>query len=311
MTANTNRVKQFKFSVGGIVFEYIADDSLLLEVPEAHGGFTVMQGKPDIIIRVHCGELPKLHLEKKLYGNHESGEVWELYQSKDKLEFRLFSSLLGPLPYRVAVFDSSFTRGELYIRPRESAGTEDNSGLPSYDPVEYPLDEVFFVNLLSHGYGVNLHACGVKTGNDGIIFCGVSGAGKSTIAELWKKRPVKLLSDDRIIVRRIDGRLLMFGTPWHGDANVSLNEKAPLRAIYFLKQSKDNQANPLDLTESAFRLIVRSFPTFYSRKGMEYTLGLVSEIAQEVPCYELEFTADQRAIDTVLSHVESITQQSR
>jgi len=163
------------------------------------------------------------------------------------------------------------------------------------------------VNFLSLGRGVDLHACGVKMGNQGILFSGVSGAGKSTIAEFWKKQDVDLLSDDRIIVRKVDGEFLMYGTPWHGDAKVSVPDKAPLKTIYFLKQSKENQAVQLNIPESTFRLIVRCFPTYYSKEGMGYTLGLVSDIVEKVPCYELQFTPDERAIDTVLCHVESIT----
>jgi len=302
-------LKRFKISVGGIIIEYIADDSLMLKVFKTHHGFMVKLGKPDLSIQVHYGDLPSMYLEDKLFDVSESGGVWTLYRSKENYELTLTSPVFGPEPYRLAVFDTDFSHGDLYIRSHvvyEEVKRE-NGELSCCDPVEYPLDEVIFVNLLSRGRGVDLHACGVKTGDKGIIFSGVSGAGKSTIAELWKKKEVDLLSDDRIIVRRTDDHLMMYGTPWHGDAGVSLPEKAPLKAVYFLEQSEENRAVPLQAADAAFRLMVRSFPTYYSREGMEFTLGLVSEIAQEVPCYALQFTPDERAIDTVLSHVESLS----
>lgn len=313
MADNTNRAKQFKVSVGGTIIEYVADESLLLKLSETHSGFIVKQGKPDISIKVHYDSLPDLRLEEKLFDVREKGGVWALYNSQGKFELTLTSPLSGPTPYRAAIFDADFTRGELYIRPNASSRGQSSPvkkgavELPCYDPTEYPLDEVIFVNLLSRGRGVDLHACGISLGNKGIIFSGVSGAGKSTIAELWKKKEVDLLSDDRIVVRRIDGRLLMFGTPWHGDARVSLPRKVPLKAVYFLEQSKETWLFPLDVAESAFRLMVRCFPTYYSKQGMEYTLSFITELAQEIPCYELRFTPDERAIETVLSHVESLT----
>ena len=314
MIDNIERLKEFKISIGRIIIEYIADESLSLKVFESHRGFIVKNGKPDLSIKVHYGKLPDLGLEEKLFDVREKGGVWALYRSKENFELTLTSPFFGPEPYRVAMFDTDFTHGELYIRPYTSSGERDSldkqdiSELPCCDPTAYPLDEVIYVNLLSRGRGVDLHACGVSIGNKGILFSGVSGAGKSTIAELWKKRKVDLLSDDRIIVRRTDGHLMMYGTPWHGDAGISLPEKTPITAIFFLEQSKENRAVPLKPADAAFRLIVRSFPTFYSKEGMEYTLYFITEIVQEIPCYELYFTPDDRAINTVLSHVESITQ---
>ena len=309
LTDNVNKRKEFKVSVGGIIIEYIADESLLLKVSQAHQRFIVKQGEPDLSIKIHYGELPDLRLEEKLFDVREQGGVWALYRNQENFELILTSPFFGPVPYRVAVFDANFTHGDLYIRPHaSSAGKEilveqDAVEIPCCDPTEYPLDEVIFVNLLSRGRGVDFHACGVSTGDKGIIFSGVSGAGKSTMANLWKKRDVSILSDDRIVVRRIDGRLFMFGTPWHGDARASLPEKAPLSAVYFLEKSQENRSIPLNITESAFRLMVRCFPTYYSRQGMEYALSFITELVQETPCYALQFTPDQRAIDEVLNNV--------
>ncbi|MFC1948420.1 hypothetical protein ACFLXY_10940 [Chloroflexota bacterium] len=306
-----NGIKQFKICIAGIIVEYVSDESLLLKVNESYHGFIVKSGNPDLSIIVHYGELPSLHLEKKLFDAREKGGIWALYQDKESIILTLTSPLFGLEPYKVAIFDANFTNGELYIRPTSSL--EDNPGrqgyveLPCFDPTEYPLDQVVFVNLLSHGRGINLHGCGVSFGDQGVFFSGVSGAGKSTIAELWKtKTDVGLLGDDRIIIRRINNHYSMFGTPWHSDARVSLNEEAPLTAIYFLKHSKENKVISLDEADSVFRLMVRSFPTYYSKRGMEYTLDFITGLAEAIPCYELEFTPDENAIETVINHVKSL-----
>lgn len=305
---STNRIKQFKYNVSGIIIECVADESLLLRVSESHQRFLVKQGKPDISIKVHYGNLPDLRREETLFDARESGGVWTIYRSQDKFELTLTSPACGPEPYRAVLFNAEFTQGNLYINSLAPSGADKQGAheLPCYDPIEYPLDEIIYVHLLSRGLGVDLHSCGVSFGNKGILFSGVSGAGKSTIAELWKKKEVDLLSDDRIIVRRIEGDFLMFGTPWHGDARVSLPEKAPLKAIYFLEQSKENKILPLNIADSAFRLTVRCFPTYYDKQGMEYTLDFITELVKAVPCYELQFTPDDQAIETVLSHVESL-----
>src|SRR5207237_1133299 len=74
----------------------------------------------------------------------------------------------------------------------------------SVSPLEYPLDELLITNWLSCGRGVEVHACGlVDRESGGHLFLGHSGAGKSTTTLLWKKlRDVRVLSDDRIILRK-------------------------------------------------------------------------------------------------------------
>lgn len=54
--------------------------------------------------------------------------------------------------------------------------------------------------------------------------------------------------------------------------------------------------SPIDATS---RMIVRSFPTFWDKKGMEFTLGFIDELVTEVPCYELGFVPDKTVIDLV------------
>ncbi len=292
---------QCKLSVGRVVIHFIAADGVGLEVTEPHSRFLVRDGKPDLTLVVHFGGLPKLGLEEKLF---ESGGIWTLYRSGAQYELTLSAPPTGPVPYQVAVIDSDFESGDVHTRvipgSSDSTAAKKEGKLARINPTGYPLDEVLVVNLLSRGRGVELHGCGVVLDGRGILFSGVSGAGKSTLANLWKKRPdVPILSDDRLIVRRIDGRFWMFGTPWHGDAKTALPQGVPLEKVCLIKHSPENYALPLKASDAASRLLVRCFPTFWDRSGMLYTLGLLGEIAEEVPCYELGFVPDDSILDFV------------
>ena len=72
-------------------------------------------------------------------------------------------------------------------------------------PLEYPLDELLLQGLLARGRGAEIHACGIADGSGrGLLFVGQSGAGKTTMARLWEgERGITVLSDDRIILRRV------------------------------------------------------------------------------------------------------------
>ncbi len=286
----------FAVRVGGVTIRLSSTD-VKLQLQPFYKAFVTLDDHADIAIEVHYGDIPEVGPGEKVF---DSGRLWKLYRWQGKHLFTFTSPVFGPLPYRMATFSTDFTRGDLYIRHLDG-----NEFPGMVDPLSYPLDELLLVNYLAHERGIDIHACGVDTGSCGLAFVGVSGAGKSTLANLWKSRNVKVLSDDRLILRKQTGSFWVYGTPWHGDARASLPDRAQLNGLHFIKQAKVNRIIPINPSDAATRLMVRCFPTFYHVAGMEYALEFVAELSQAVPCYELQFTPDQRAIDEVLSHVES------
>lgn len=179
-------------------------------------------------------------------------------------------------------------------------------------PLQYPLDELLIINLLARGKGVEVHACGVidALGN-GHLLVGQSGAGKTTMARLWqpvlgrakgKEDEVTILSDDRIILRKDGNRLWMYGTPWHGDAGFSCSARAPLKQIYLLHRGQKNELVPIGGAAAAARLFACSFPPFYSRAGLDFTLAFFDEVVRTVPCQELRFVPDGNVVKFILEH---------
>ncbi len=145
-----------------------------------------------------------------------------------------------------------------------------------------------------------VHACGIINKEKGLLFCGASGKGKSTLANFWiRENRAAVLSDDRIIIRRKESQFWIFGTPWHGDSKTFSPEKVQLERIFFLNHARENKVVRTKRTEAAAKLLVCSFPTFWDKKGMEFTLGFIDELTREVPCYDLGFLSDKSVIDIV------------
>src|SRR3972149_4672916 len=147
-----------------------------LHISEPYPRFLVADGKPDILMQVHYGPLPHLALGEKLF---DSNTFWTLHRCQGKLVFVFSASLMGLEPYSMAILEPDFSQGDLYFlstndRPRQSVS-----------PLAYPFDELLLVNYLAGGRGLDIHACGVDLGGHGVVFCGVSGAGKSTTSRLW------------------------------------------------------------------------------------------------------------------------------
>ena len=262
------------------------------ELVGAVSRFRVSPREPDVTINTSWGELGDENHGRRLF---DSGSLWQLYREDGGYRFRLSGIRPGQNTYKVALFNEDFTRGEVICDPLRIPQDE-----PLY-PLQYPLDELLFINLLARGRGVEIHSCGVSDADgNGYLFVGESGAGKSTSGRIWLREPgVQLLSDDRIIVRREGDKFWMYGTPWHGEAELSAALKVELKRIFFLRHGESNRVVPQRRVEAAARLFSNAFPTFYNAEGLSFTLEFLDELTGSVPCAELVFVPDERVVDFV------------
>lgn len=263
-------------SIGGITFcirgPWTWDEPL--------SRFLAAPSEPDVELSVVIGPAPP-HSGKLVF---DSGAVWRLYEGQ-RIECR--SALFGDAPYKTAVFDDTFTRGTIYLRDEH------------LNPLDYPLDEVLVANLLGRGRGVELHACGIiDHAGVGRLFVGASGAGKTTMARLWDRDARSIVSDDRVIVRETGGALRMYGTPWHGEAELSANESAPLAGVYLLVQSDANAIREIDPSEAVARLFACAFPLFHDAAALDFTLRFLERVG---PVYELKFVRDRSVVALLAS----------
>jgi hypothetical protein len=224
----------------------------------------------------------------------DTGTVWSLYESGNSISILLRSPGQGGLPYRLATFDRDLRNGEIVT----IAGAGAAVGYTVYDPLEFPLSEVLTVCLMAQGRGLMVHACGISLDGRGILFPGNSTHGKTTIARLWKGSAT-ILNDDRIILRRSGDRILMYGTPWHGDLSDVSAEGAELRSLYFLFHGNENRISRVTGAKAVSMLLKRSFLPLWSPAGMEFSLDFCSRLESTVTCNELSFVPDSSVIELI------------
>jgi len=251
--------------------------------------FVVSARKPDVNIQALWGNLSERMWGKKIF---DSGTLWQLYQENGSYLFRFTSPTFGPHPYKIASFNKTFTRCEIHLN---SSSFEVDQ---SIYPLEYPLDELTITHFLAMREGVEVHACGVLVPpGEAYLFVGQSGAGKTTMARLYQKlSQVKLLSDDRIILRRKNHGIWTYGTPWHGEAEIASPEKGRLTKIFFLRHGERNRLVSLGKAEAVSRLFISCFPPFYHQQAIESILAFFDEVVKTIPCYELTFSPDERVV---------------
>jgi hypothetical protein len=224
-----------------------------------------------------------------------SGGLWSAFTHSTGTQFYFTTPALGTAPYKAAWFDSTFSRGHIVLNRANYPARR-----PVY-PLEYPTDELVMMHRLSLGDGLEVHALGlVDEDGSGYLFLGHSGAGKSTTARLWMSNPgVQFLSDDRIILRKLDGQFWMYGTPWHGDAGVASPARAPLTSIFLLEQAPSIQFCPLPASQTAAELFARAFVPHYLKRGIHFTLSFLDELTRSIPASIFRFVPTQDAVEAI------------
>lgn len=133
--------------------------------------------------------------------------------------------------------------------------------------------------------------------DEAYVFAGLSGAGKSTQARLWKKNlgmRALILNDDRPFFRFEEKQIIVCSSPWKGKHHIGENGEATLKAVCFVKKDKKNQIRRIR-PDQAFPLLLRQcFPTHeYADKVMV----LVERITRTIPIWELSCTLSTDAFD--------------
>lgn len=125
----------------------------------------------------------------------------------------------------------------------------------------------------------------------GFLFAGVSGAGKSTHAKIWRRvfgDRVTMINDDKPLIKfgSSDDDIFVCGTPWDGKHRLSANTKAPLKGICFIKQGENNSIHLPDET-TAFTSLYQQTYRPKNAQMMKHILELLNRLNKNIPVYEL------------------------
>ncbi len=165
--------------------------------------------------------------------------------------------------------------------------------------------EILMINFLArHAKGVLAHGVGIRDCNGaGLLFCGRSGAGKTTTAKIWfANTKAMVLNDDRIIVRKKAKRFFIYPTPWHGEFYRNLSRPlrpARLEQVCFIYHGAKNIALSIR-PEKSFGLLYQTiFPPFWKKKLLENTVVFCNDMVQQISCLRMGFKKNKRVINFV------------
>jgi hypothetical protein len=254
------------------------------EIASAYLPF-IDQGKTDISFRLHRG-IPNMMIGEKVF---ESPPIWTLYRENGDSVIRLFPEMADL--QRTLFLPHHLKHADLYF-------ADDCSRF--IDPYFGPTIELLLMHYLAQKKGVILHACGIVIEDRGILFLGESGSGKSTLARMWDQvNGVDILSDDRVIVRKLGREFRVYGTPWHGEAAFGSPRETRLKRIFFLSHGKENSVKEMKGIDPVLHFLTCSFPLLWDPQAVEFALEFFSQLAAQVPCQKLTFKPEKSALTLV------------
>lgn len=170
---------------------------------------------------------------------------------------------------------------------------------PDPSLVRFGIWIMFGITLAPLG-AIAIHSS-VVVKDDGAVLClGESGTGKSTHTRLWRENieGARLLNDDSPIIRMIDGKCIVYGSPWSGKTHCYINRCVPVRALMRLSQAPCNKIHRLPALMAIGAILPSCPPAFaYDSALQDHICNTVSDIISCTPVYHLACLPDAAAAE--------------
>lgn len=254
-------------------------------------------GKDTIVIHHHFHS-PDLFENSNLIENEiYNKDPWQIFKTKDLWIYKYTPSLTETSGYPViGVFNNDHTAIKIYApgidetrykKSRFSALTLFNS------------DQILFSKLLCERKGLILHSNGFDISGNGILLTGKSGVGKSTLSNMLKNKGFTILCDDRMFIKQKEA-FYIYGSWCHGTVPDVSSNFAPLKAIFFLEQSKHNLIQRINNKNEIFQKLITSVVRpFLGREEWHLTLKTLETIVNSTKCYKIKFDLSGEICDLI------------
>jgi hypothetical protein len=145
--------------------------------------------------------------------------------------------------------------------------------------------------------GVVLHGAAVEHLGKGIIFTGVSGAGKSTQAHLWQKyRNALILNGDCPVIRLDKGKPRIYGTPWCGTSGEAINRNTELSSVVLVKQGEKSALRRLEGQSAYLAVLANVFRSNNDVSAVDLAISNLKSIVEQIQVFELTCTISEDAV---------------
>lgn len=151
--------------------------------------------------------------------------------------------------------------------------------------------------LLMRHNAILLHSSAVLYRGKAVLFCGASGAGKSTQAQLWQQHlGADIINGDRTVIRRTDGGFIGGGSMWSGTSHIYRPDHAPIAGIFLVEHGPEEKVERLGFR--AFKpLLTQTIVNSWDPEFMDRSAELLGDLMDKVPIYRLSCRPCREAVD--------------
>jgi len=270
----------FKIAIAEVVLHVFSKNAIELEA-----GYVPFLADADAEadIQVECFQgLPEVDfasLKLLFEAQNEEQRFYSIYQTSEGYCFVLFDQQLKDQIQQIAYLNTSFNYWKIHSRTALA--------------LKYPMGPIIMHYLTLQTDAVLMHASCAFDGKKGRMFSGFSGVGKSTISKIWADAGSQIINDDRLVIRKIDGKFYVYNTPMY---YVDMSKKAPLDAIYLIRHFPENKANRVNGALAVSKVMAFCIQNNFDKSFINKRLEFFSELCAATAIYELGFVPDSSVV---------------
>ena len=218
----------------------------------------------------------------------------ETYTGSVPKTFRLFATDRAP-EFSVAVSAEDIALEQ--VKARKECELE---GLlyPDYSPEELESTAIHrkIAGKMPDYDALVFHGSAVAVGEKAYLFTARSGTGKTTHTNLWLKNILGsyVVNGDKPILRIMDGKVFVCGTPWMGKEAMGCSNNVPLEGLCILHRGAENRIIPVDFPKVMPILYGQTYRP-PDRIALVKTMKLIERLAEKVSLYELSCNMEDEA----------------
>ena len=294
-------MKSFNLNIADYDIRFIsAGPETDLFLKKKYNHFFSCSGNADITVRVHSGVLKPEKMAVRVFhapyfketDNKKvkvNDEFWTVYKNKNDILIETILPL-GKKNRRASLrMNAGADEWDLYI-----SGADKKK-----DPLEYPLDGLLLYYLTVRSGDIFIHGSGVKINSRGYLFAGVSGKGKTTIAQLWDEAGALVIHDDRLIIRNVNDRFVMYNTPVY---NNETQRSSPIDKIFLIDHGTENKIVPTGKSEALSLVMANCIQHLWDPSIIESLTEALVKLTSETDIRRLFFKPDKSVISYILKN---------
>lgn len=289
-----NKVVYIK--IADIIIRLHSNTDILLE--EGFNDFIIHDSNGYFDVDVEClNDLESMKLPDSssvFEGSNETQINYKVHRPNAKLPtldfevsliFEIFNQNdLGKIQ-NITYTNHNFTRWQIH-----SIGEKET------EPLKFPMGPILYNYICQSFEAVMIHASCINDNGKGRMFSGFSGAGKSTMSEIWKSEGRLIINDDRLIIRKKNDEFVVFNTPMY---YYDTYKSVPLNSVFLIRHCPENQINKLGGALAVTRMLAFCIQNNFDASMVQKNLQLIQELNKKAGIYDLGVVPTKEIIDFI------------